>query len=75
MLVPVLALLAALVVAGWWAAGYPRPAGPDLPDGRLASVSFAPFRPGQSPLLERFPSAAEVDADLALLAPYVRGTG
>ena len=43
-----------------------------MPDARFNSVSFAPFRAGQSPLDDRFPSAAEVDADMAVLAPRTR---
>jgi exo-beta-1,3-glucanase (GH17 family) len=39
----------------------------------LRSVSFAPFRRGQSPLLGRFPSAAEIEQDLALLAGRTQG--
>ncbi len=69
--VPVAVLaLAALTALGWAAAN--RPAAVDWPEGRINSVSFAPFRPGQSPLTDTFPSAAEVDADMALLAPRVR---
>ena len=73
MLVPVLVLLAGLTTAAWWwpnrpAATAPPPGG----TGKLNSVSFAPFRAGQSPLDDRFPSAAQVDADLALLAPVTR---
>jgi exo-beta-1,3-glucanase (GH17 family) len=63
---------AALTGLGWWLPNRPAAAGPRFPDGRLNAVSFAPFRPGQSPLTGRFPSAAEVAADLALLAPHVR---
>ena len=70
--VTTLLLLAALVVLGWWWPNRPQAAGPDVPAGRLNSVSFAPFRDGQSPLLGRFPTAAEVAADLALVAPRTR---
>lgn len=56
---------------GWWVAGWPKPAGPDVAGGRLQSLSFAPYRPGQSPFTGVFPSEAEVAADIALLAPYV----
>ena len=75
-LVPVLLLLAALLAAGWWwpnrhAAGVAPPGGMSGTD-KLNSLSFAPFRAGQSPLADRFPSAAEVEADLKLLAPVTR---
>jgi exo-beta-1,3-glucanase (GH17 family) len=44
-----------------------------LPGGRLPSVSFAPFRDGQSPLTEVFATRGQIEADLRLLAPEVRG--
>lgn len=69
-----LGLLAAagVVVAGWWLANRPQAAGPAIAGGKLESVSFAPYREGQSPFTGRFPSAAEVDQDLGMLAPHVR---
>jgi exo-beta-1,3-glucanase (GH17 family) len=67
-------LMAGLVVLAWWLPNRPRDAGPDVAPGeKLQSVSFAPYRDGQSPLTGIFPSAAEVEADIALLAPHVRG--
>jgi exo-beta-1,3-glucanase (GH17 family) len=70
-LLPVLALLLLAAGVGWW---WPNRVQPQVgpPVARLNSVSFAPFRAGQSPLEGVFPSAAEVDADMALLAPLVR---
>lgn len=44
-----------------------------LPGGKLPSVSFAPFRDGQSPLTEVFATRDQIEADLRLLAPEVRG--
>jgi exo-beta-1,3-glucanase (GH17 family) len=70
-LLVVLPLCAAMLAALWWLPNRPRPGGPDIA-GKLESVSFAPYRPGQSPFTGVFPSAAQVDADLALLAPHVR---
>ena len=75
-LLPALLLLAGLLALAWWvpnrhAAGMVPPGGMSGAD-RLNSLSFAPFRPGQSPLTNRFPSAAEVEADLAVLAPVTR---
>jgi exo-beta-1,3-glucanase (GH17 family) len=70
---PVLLLLTALL---WWLPN--RPQGGEASEAgsaageRFNSVSFAPFRPGQSPLRGVFPGAAEVEADVALLAPRVR---
>lgn len=76
LLVPVLVLLASLLVVAWWvpnrhAVGVAPPGGMSGGD-KLNSLSFAPFRPGQSPLTNQFPSAAQVEADLALLAPVTR---
>ena len=66
------AAIAFLTLAAWW---WPnRPQGADVPmlAERFNSVSFAPFRPGHSPLRDIFPTAAEVEADIALIAPRVR---
>ncbi len=68
----ILPILLVATFAGWW---WPnRPQGGDVPmaTARFNSVSFAAFRDGQSPLRARFPSAAEVEADMALVAPRVR---
>ncbi len=65
-------LLAGMVLAAWWWPNRLQGGDVVMPAGRLNSVSFAPFRDGQSPLTDQFPSAAEVDQDLALLAPHVR---
>ncbi len=46
----------------------PQDVGLDVPDGKLNSLSFAPFREGQSPLLLQFPSPEQIDEDLKLLA-------
>ena len=46
----------------------PQEIGLDVPEGKLNSLSFAPFREGQNPILELFPSSGEIDEDLALLA-------
>ncbi|MBM4206879.1 MAG: exo-beta-1,3-glucanase [Gammaproteobacteria bacterium] len=42
--------------------------GLDVPDGKLNSLSFAPFREGQNPLLQQFPTPEQIDEDLKLLA-------
>jgi exo-beta-1,3-glucanase (GH17 family) len=41
------------------------------PGGVLKSISFAPFRPGQSPLTFVYPTPAEIDEDMAVLAGRV----
>jgi exo-beta-1,3-glucanase (GH17 family) len=51
-----------------WLSNLPQDAGPDVPDGKLSSVSFAPFGEGESPLTKVFPTAEEIDEDLRLLS-------
>ncbi|OAI15726.1 exo-beta-1,3-glucanase [Methylomonas koyamae] len=65
-----LCLLLILSVHGGyaWLSNRPQDAGTDVPAGKLMSLSFAPFREGFSPLLEKFPLAEHVDEDLRLLA-------
>ena len=50
----------------------PQDAGLDVPDGKLNSLSFAPFREGQNPILEQFPTPEQIDEDLKLLAEKTR---
>ncbi|MBR0654886.1 glycoside hydrolase family 17 protein [Plastoroseomonas arctica] len=71
----ILAALAAIVfltLAAWWWPNRPQAADVPMLAERFNSVSFAPFRPGHSPLRDIFPTAAEVDADMALVARRVR---
>ncbi len=78
---PVLRLLAlvvgalAVVGANWLFWSLPnRPYDLEArPLGIIRSVSFAPFRDGQSPLVKRYPSAAEIEEDMALLKGRVGG--
>ncbi len=72
LLAAVLLLLAALTALAWWWPNRPLASDVTMPGGRFNSVSFAPFRPGQSPLTGVFPTEAEVDADLATVAPRTR---
>ncbi|AWK87757.1 glycosyl hydrolase family 17 protein [Azospirillum thermophilum] len=73
-----LTILAALLIAGlanlavWSLPNRPVPLEPP-PGGKLKSVSFAPFRDGQSPLTQTFPTTAQIEEDLAALAPQVAG--
>ena len=46
----------------------PQYAGPDVPEGKLKSLSFAPFREGFSPLEKKFPLPEHIEEDLRLLA-------
>ncbi len=45
----------------------PQDVGADVPDGKLNGLSFAPFREGQAPMLDIFPSPAQIDEDLKLM--------
>jgi exo-beta-1,3-glucanase (GH17 family) len=67
-----IALIATLVVIlnGLFAyvVNLPQDVGLDVPDGKLNSLSFAPFREGQSPLLLQFPTPEQIDEDLQLMA-------
>jgi exo-beta-1,3-glucanase (GH17 family) len=67
-----IALFAALIILlnGFvsYLTNLPQDAGLDVPNGKLNSLSYAPFREGQSPLLQIFPTAEQIDEDLRLLA-------
>ena len=64
-------ILSGIVIALWW-----WPNRLHNPQGgradKFISLSYDGYRPGESPLTDRFPTAAEVDQDLALLAPVTR---
>lgn len=64
--------VALVVTAAWWWAGAPREAGPPVVSGKFNSLSFAPYRDGESPISARFPTAAEAEADMATVAPITR---
>ena len=71
-------ILAVLVVAGlanlafWAIPNQPVPLEAP-PGGKLKSVSFAPFRDGQSPLTGVLPSPQQIEEDLVAIAPQVAG--
>jgi exo-beta-1,3-glucanase (GH17 family) len=50
-----------------WLTNLPQDVGPDVPSGKLNSLSFAPFREGQGPMDEKFPTPEQIDADLRLM--------
>ena len=65
-------LLQLLLICGVWHwIGRPQSGGPDALTDRFNSLSYAPYRPGESPLNGHYPSRAEIDADLALLSPRI----
>ncbi|EWY42723.1 glycoside hydrolase [Skermanella stibiiresistens SB22] len=72
----VIVLLAIVVItvlgnfALWSLPNRPQPLEPP-PGGKLQSVSFAPFRDGQSPLTRVYPTPEQVEEDLALLKDEV----
>ena len=71
-LLPLVAALALLLALAWWWPNREAASVAPLGEVRVNSLSFAPFHPGQSPLTGTFPTVAQVDADLALLAPVTR---
>ncbi len=72
---PLLAILIAAALANiavWSLAN--RPVTVETPPGdKLLSISFAPFRDGQSPLTQKYPSIDEIEQDLRTIAGQVAG--
>lgn len=50
-----------------WASNLPQDVGPDVPSGKLNSLSFAPYREDQGPLEKKFPTPEQIDEDLRLM--------
>jgi exo-beta-1,3-glucanase (GH17 family) len=65
--------LALLTLLVWYMPNRPQAARIAMPDARLHSVSYAPYRAWQSPLTKNFPRAAQVAQDLALIAKHADG--
>jgi exo-beta-1,3-glucanase (GH17 family) len=65
-------LIAAAYLLFAWLNNRPQNAGADVPEGKISSVSFAPFREGQSPLTEVYPTTEQIDADIRMLADETR---
>lgn len=68
---PLIAALLALGALLWWWPNRPRDAGPATA-APYASISFAPYRAGESPLTGRFPDRAEAASDMGLVAGRTR---
>jgi exo-beta-1,3-glucanase (GH17 family) len=71
-LAPLFILLAALAVLAWWYPNRLQTTAATMPGDKVNSLSFAPFRPGQSPLTDTFPTEAQAEADMALVAQRAR---
>lgn len=56
---------------GYWN-NLPREVGLDVPEGKLNSLSFAPFHEGQGPVEGIFPSISEMESDVQLMASKTR---
>ncbi len=65
-------LTAATNVAGWWWFNRPTPVALTFNEP-FPSVSFAPFRRGQSPLSKDYPPPAQVEEDLKSLVGVAKG--
>ena len=63
----------ALIACGaWWWGNRPVPLALSF-DEPFASVSFAPYRFGESPISHDYPTPEEIDADLASLKGVTKG--
>jgi exo-beta-1,3-glucanase (GH17 family) len=51
-----------------WFNNQPQDAGPDVPSGKLRSLSFAPYHDGFSPIEQKFPEPEHIDADIQVVA-------
>lgn len=66
------AVTALASIAGWW--GFNRPVPVELAFNEpFPSVSFAPFRRGQSPISQEYPPPAQIEEDLRGLVGVAKG--
>ncbi len=65
---PTVIFIALLTILLGWSINQPQDVGPDVPQGKLNSLSFAPFWEGQGPMDEIFPTVAQLDTDLRLMS-------
>jgi exo-beta-1,3-glucanase (GH17 family) len=66
-----IALCAAVLLVAWYLPNRPQ----DPPGGgseKFSSLSFEAYRPWESPLTDNFPTEAEADSDMALVARQAR---
>lgn len=66
-------LLSCLTVLLWWGPNRPQAANVSMPLGKFNSLSYAPYRDGQSPMDASFPSPADISQDLALVKTQANG--
>jgi exo-beta-1,3-glucanase (GH17 family) len=71
-LVAAVILAASAAGAVWWFADRPVPVAAEWTQP-LSSLSFAPFRRGESPLTKTYPTPAEIDQDMASLVGRAKG--
>ena len=59
-----------MLLNGLWAGltNLPQDVGLDVPEGKLKSLSFAPFRAGQGPVQGIYPTPEQIEADLKLIS-------
>ena len=69
----VCALLSLLTFFLWQAPNQPQAADVTMPAGKFNSLSYAPYRAGQSPLDKAFPSPAQIAEDLRLVSAQANG--
>lgn len=67
------ALLSILGFFLWGMPNQPQAGDVTMPPGKFNSLSFAPYRAWQSPLTKSYPTAAQVAADLKLVATQADG--
>jgi len=63
----IIVMAVAIMVVSLWSIGNRPEQEPAWPS-RVQGFSFSPMRAGQSPVVKAYPTVAEIDADLALLA-------
>jgi exo-beta-1,3-glucanase (GH17 family) len=66
-------LLSILGYFMWGMPNVPQAADVTMPAAKFNSLSYTPYRPGQSPTNGAEPTAAQVASDLQLIAPYTNG--
>jgi exo-beta-1,3-glucanase (GH17 family) len=65
-------LLAAAIILAWWWPNRPQNPAPAVHVQKFNALSYEGYRPWESPLTDSFPTAQEVDTDLAMLAATTR---